>query len=222
MYNSHSHRVLLWVHPKPGSTAEATECPLPIVLDHRSLQSFSCRCGCNFPAAQHGADPTTNFMPNPMLFSKFYYSFKRGTVRGPSTRRKAPSAICLVFHCILHEWDHNVQCSNFSPVPPSSEGHAHLRHIPRAELQNGKSVNCVLTKKRNLVAIPGPAKKCCPPIAKPPAWSPKNQLSWRSATSISPVECYQQTSATASLQWYKFMWPLQSIFGRVKFCAWLH
>lgn len=96
MYNNHSHRVLLWIRPKPGPTAEATECPLPIVLDQRSLQSFSCRCGCNFPDAQHGADPPTNHMPKPMLFSTFYYSLKRSTVRGPSTCRKAPSVICLV------------------------------------------------------------------------------------------------------------------------------
>jgi hypothetical protein len=59
-------------------------------------------------------NPPPNCVPNPKLFSSFYYSFKTGSVRGPTISRKAPSAICLVTlhslcvypHCAVLFWQY--------------------------------------------------------------------------------------------------------------------
>ena len=51
------------VRPEPGSTVEVIH-HLQTALCH-TTKILSCKCGCNFPATQHGANPPTNCMPKP-------------------------------------------------------------------------------------------------------------------------------------------------------------
>jgi hypothetical protein len=54
---------------------------LQAALGYRPLQSFSCKCGCEYPVTQHGADSPTDCVSRPMPLVSVYYNVKLGTMK---------------------------------------------------------------------------------------------------------------------------------------------
>ena len=68
---------------------------------HRSLQSFSCMRGCNFPATQHRTNTQTDRGSKPMRLVTFIVVSDEALSKDPSISRKAPSKTSLFFTASL-------------------------------------------------------------------------------------------------------------------------
>lgn len=82
-----------------------SSCRQPFVTQLYKI--LSCKCGCNFPATHHGANPPTNCMPKPKLQQLLLYRiFKKVTVKGPINVYESCKCYFPVFHYILYVCDH--------------------------------------------------------------------------------------------------------------------
>ena len=78
-----------------SSTAAAIKClPADTAPGQRHLHSFSWKCGCYFPASQHGADPPTDCVLSPCYLAASSMMCEV-LLKGPSISKKAPSITCL-------------------------------------------------------------------------------------------------------------------------------